>query len=111
MSYQKWAAWGGYLQAADFADDVLIDDDFMKHAAQVVEKFAEAFKGSGPLTEQHGHDLWLTRQGHGAGFWDRPTFYGAALSERLTAYAESLGPFEDYLTSDDDRCLSDYVDA
>ncbi len=20
---------------------------------------------------QHGHDLWLTRNGHGAGFWDR----------------------------------------
>jgi hypothetical protein len=22
-------------------------------------------------TEQIGHDLWLTSQGHGAGFWDR----------------------------------------
>lgn len=21
--------------------------------------------------EQHGHDFWLTRNGHGAGFWDR----------------------------------------
>lgn len=30
--------------------------------------------------EQIGHDLWLTRNGHGAGFWDRRLPNGDALS-------------------------------
>ncbi len=36
---------------------------------------------------QNGHDFWLTRNGHGAGFWDRG--YGAIgnkLSEACKAY-------------------------
>ena len=31
--------------------------------------------------EQIGHDLWLTRQGHGAGFWDRGLPNGDKLTE------------------------------
>src|SRR4051812_29933619 len=31
--------------------------------------------------EQAGHDFWLTRNGHGAGFWDRGL---GAVGERLT---------------------------
>lgn len=31
--------------------------------------------------EQAGHDFWLTRNGHGAGFWDRGV---GAVGERLT---------------------------
>lgn len=38
--------------------------------------------------EQHGHDFWLTRNGHGAGFWDRG--YGEA-GKRLTKSAEACG--------------------
>lgn len=30
--------------------------------------------------EQAGHDLWLTRNGHGAGFWDRGKDTGDALT-------------------------------
>ena len=28
-------------------------------------------RGAWSLFEQIGHDLWLTRNGHGTGFWDR----------------------------------------
>jgi hypothetical protein len=35
--------------------------------------------------EQAGHDLWLTRNGHGAGFWDRPEIYGENNAEQLTS--------------------------
>lgn len=28
------------------------------------------------LEAQAGHDFWLTRNGHGTGFWDRPEIYG-----------------------------------
>lgn len=30
--------------------------------------------------EQAGHDLWLTRCGHGAGFWDRDKPHGDELT-------------------------------
>lgn len=33
--------------------------------------------------EQVGIDLYLTRQHHGAGFWDRPELYGEKQAERL----------------------------
>jgi hypothetical protein len=35
-----------------------------------------------------GHDFWLTRQGHGAGFWDRGL---GAVGEQLTKDAKSFG--------------------
>jgi hypothetical protein len=31
--------------------------------------------------EQIGHDLWLTRNGHGAGFWDRDKPFKKELTE------------------------------
>ena len=37
-----------------------------------------------------GHDFWLTRNGHGAGFWDRDCLPEDA-GERLTAAAEKCG--------------------
>ena len=41
---------------------------------------------SGPRDESNaGHDFWLTRNGHGAGFWDRGL---GELGERLTRAAE-----------------------
>jgi hypothetical protein len=35
------------------------------------EANAELLEQSGLSYEQAGHDFWLTRNGHGAGFWDR----------------------------------------
>ena len=36
-----------------------------------------------------GHDLWLTRNGHGAGFWDGD--YPDDIEDTLTKGAEALG--------------------
>lgn len=39
---------------------------------------------------QHGHDFWLTRNGHGAGFWDRGYGdIGDDLSNKAKTYGES----------------------
>jgi hypothetical protein len=40
--------------------------------------------------ERAGGDFWLTRNGHGAGFWDRglPDDLGRRLSDAATAYGE-----------------------
>lgn len=41
--------------------------------------------------KQVGHDLWLTRNGHGVGFWDREEIYGDGLCRILTAMAKAMG--------------------
>tara|TARA_R110002153_G_scaffold47172_1_gene133396 strand:+ start:116 stop:460 length:345 start_codon:yes stop_codon:yes gene_type:complete len=42
-------------------------------------------------TDQAGHDFWLTRNGHGTGFWDRVDVYGDYRAEQLSVNAESFG--------------------
>jgi len=39
---------------------------------------------------QAGHDLWLTQNGHGTGFWDRPEIWGDDM-DTLDANATALG--------------------
>ena len=42
--------------------------------------------------EQVAHDFWLTRNHHGAGFWDRSEVYGGDdNAEKLTESAHSFG--------------------
>ncbi len=41
-----------------------------------------------------GHDFWLTRSGHGAGFWDRGLTGG--LGERLTEASKAYGSPDDH---------------
>lgn len=38
--------------------------------------------------EQAGHDFWLTRNGHGAGFWDRDALDADGLGDALTKACE-----------------------
>lgn len=45
-----------------------------------------------------GHDFWLTRNGHGAGFWDGD--WPEEVGERLTRAAKAYGPFELYVGDD-----------
>lgn len=45
---------------------------------------------------QHGHDFWLTRNGHGAGFWDRG--YGP-LGDKLSKAAKVYGSVDLYVTA------------
>lgn len=47
--------------------------------------------------EQAGHDFWLTRNGHGAGFWDRGL--GSA-GEKLTELSKKFGEIDIYVGDD-----------
>ena len=40
--------------------------------------------------EQVGHDFWLTRCGHGAGFWDREKLYVTQATESGYCYSAML---------------------
>src|SRR5271157_4060533 len=53
--------------------------------------------------ELGGHDFWLTRNGHGCGFWDRNGILPEDAGERLTAAAEKYG--EVYLYVGDDGLI------
>jgi hypothetical protein len=49
--------------------------------------------------ELGGHDLWLTRNHHGAGFWDRDSL-PESVKERLTDAAHACGTFDLYVGDD-----------
>ena len=48
-----------------------------------------------PADEQAGHDFWLTRNSHGAGFWDGD--WGEEYGNRLTEAAKAFGECSLYL--------------
>lgn len=65
-----------------------------------LEAYREGFPrrvGALDVDDFIGHDLWLTRNGHGAGFWDRGL---GALGERLTAAAEAMGACYAFVNDD-----------
>jgi hypothetical protein len=47
--------------------------------------------------EQAGHDFWLTRNGHGAGFWDRGI---GIVGEKLTVSSKVYGSVDLYVGDD-----------
>ena len=81
LHYLTAALWTNELDNNDACD---VADESKSIAVIIVQRFLD--KASHLLTdewtnEQIGHDLWLTRGGHGAGFWDRDLPNGDALSE------------------------------
>jgi len=68
--------------------------DFMADNADALERYYE--KTARPESYA-GHDLWLTRNGHGAGFWDRCN--NDAFPELCKA-AEELGEQHPYQGDD-----------
>jgi phage-related protein len=57
---------------------------------------ADDLEGADP--RQAGHDLWLTRNGHGAGFWDGG--WPDEAGERLADAARELGESSVYVGDD-----------
>lgn len=49
---------------------------------------------------QAGHDFWLTRNGHGAGFWDRSALDAGDLGDALTEVAKRYGQADSYFGDD-----------
>ncbi len=54
---------------------------------------------SGSLEASAGHDFWLTRVGHGAGFWDGD-WVGEEHDGDLTRISEEFGLLEPYVGDD-----------
>lgn len=60
-----------------------------------------------PFEELVGHDLWLSRQGHGSGFWDGPEIYGEDAANRLTRAADKLGEAFVFELEDGALCIEE----
>jgi hypothetical protein len=69
-----------------------------------IEAEAADIAASGLTAEQVGHDFWLTRNGHGAGFWDLQNLFGhrelVEIKNRLIAAAKVYGEVDLYIGDD-----------
>lgn len=77
-----------------------LDPELQKHVEEQCAEFFEAYNDYfGHNVEQAGHDFWLTRNGHGAGFWDRGHNYwpGDPSGQLLTSAAKPYGTEDWYL--------------
>lgn len=74
---------------------------FIKENKKDIEAFIAAIHTVGTPTSAEwgsvGHDFWLTRNGHGAGFWDRDA---GAIGERLSSSSEKFGSSDLYVGED-----------
>lgn len=112
-SYKVAALWSTTSEDGGNLDDDHDEDDIAEETATVMRSDCEDFIRSNWLDLLHycdkmeneeytgwqraGHDFWLTRNGHGAGFWDRGL---GELGKRLTAAAKVYK--EVYLYAGDD---------
>lgn len=107
-----------YMEAIDFTEchednpelynAIGFSDELILHAINTCKKFLEITGDKIPdsLLSQAGHDLWLTRNGHGAGFWDRPELYGEDLANYLTSLCEHGNQFSEvWVYTGDDNLI------
>jgi hypothetical protein len=75
-----------------------IPAECIKRAIDDCSAFRETYRADleaiGASDEQNGHDFWLTRNRHGAGFWDRG--YDDTIARRLTDGAHAYGDCDVY---------------
>lgn len=80
---------------SDIADETI--GKLMQDCHRFREQNADMLERAGS-DSQNGHDFWLTRCEHGAGFWDRG--YPYDVSDKLTAASHDFGNVDLYLGDD-----------
>lgn len=79
--------------------EALADCEAFQKAAAA--DLAEAYERAGYDFRYAAHDFWMTRNGHGVGFWDRPAL-SDGLGDRLTAHSKAF-PALDVYEGDDGK--------
>jgi hypothetical protein len=94
-AYIECALWSSTDEHDEPMDSVFGIDDLADETLTAMVADCEAFQrnhaddlSTGTL-EQAGHDFWLTRNGHGAGFWDGD--WANDVGRRLTDAAHVYG--------------------
>ena len=92
MAYITCALWSSTDDDGEPLDDYDLREDAHETMRADVANFVTSCSDldlSEMDAEQFGHDFWLTRNGHGAGFWDRGLGeLGDILTERCKPYGE-----------------------
>lgn len=108
-AYVECALWSSIDNADDSGGSPLDDNygpediapDTLAEMRRDCDNFCESeaadLAASGLSEEQQGHDFWLTRNGHGAGFWDRGI---GAVGNRLSKAAKVYGGVDLYIGDD-----------
>lgn len=101
-----------YVECALWADEPegyegqVMSDFALSEAWEDCQQFMNTFYEELKETKnysQAGHDLWLTRNGHGAGFWDRSDdVWPKDMRDRMTEYARKLGECYVYISDDNE---------
>lgn len=103
-AYITCALWSSLDDDGAPMDDTYDDDDIAPESLRAMRsdcaRFLADHRSALELMSlaQMGHDLWLTRNHHGAGFWDRG--YPRAVSDELTRDAHAYGPADLYVGDD-----------
>jgi len=96
-SYATTALWSSDDLEQNYSTDDIAPETRRKmifDATSFYRKFKKVFGEPG----QAGHDFWLTRNRHGAGFWDRN--YPERIAEVLTRGSHAYGEFHLYVGDD-----------
>lgn len=105
LDYLECALWSSTDDNGEPLDDNYFITDLAPATRQQMEEDCDSFLAyceeagishDGWSFEQLGHDFWLSRNGHGAGFWDRGLPNGRALHDA----AKTFGSFELYVGDD-----------
>ncbi len=108
--YLRTALWSSNDESTPEGGDPMDDnydvDDFAPEAVQLAQQMILKFqKAAGKLLDgldmtRVAHDLWLTQNSHGAGFWDGDYEDPPGLGDKLTEIAKKLGPVHPYVGDD-----------
>jgi hypothetical protein len=102
--YLACAAWSSTDEYGDSMDSLVFSTAAHARMGKDLVDFVEYCEANLPTTlamyeltetaKQFAHDFWLTRNGHGAGFWDRGL---GVVGDRLTKVAKSFGSCDLYV--------------
>jgi hypothetical protein len=109
LAYIECALWSSHDESTPAGGEPMdrnycIDDiapatleDMAKDCAHFQKRWGELLEASGLSDAYAGHDFWLTRNRHGAGFWDRDL---GDVGKRLTEIAHAYGEVNLYIGDD-----------
>ena len=102
--YLVTALWSSIDDKENPFDDNYSIDDFSEKALKQADKDCDLFiEKAGDLLDDFdetdiAHDFWLTRQGHGAGFWDGD--YPDEIGDKLTEISNDFRELYIYVGDD-----------
>ena len=100
--YMVCALWSSTDEESNPLDDEYCISDIAPETVETMREDVTSFvasnadllEESGLCEEQIGHDFWLTRNGHGAGFWDRGL---GEIGEEITKNVKPFGGVDLYV--------------